>query len=105
MRAYQWLAVAALAAAYAAPARAQNVPFGFPTNNQIVFNVINPATNPNTIAPPMMTSNPSRLQNFLHWFTPWNNSPVIGQSNFPAPGNIPGGPAYLQAFGFKMGGQ
>jgi hypothetical protein len=106
LRAYHWLAAAVLVAACTAPARAQNanVPFGMPNNNTLTYNIINPASSPNTIATPQQAQTTgTRLQNFLHWFTPWNNTPVIGQSSYPAPGALIG-PNYLQSFGFKLGG-
>jgi hypothetical protein len=106
LRAYHWLAAVVLAVAGTAPARAQNgnVPFGM-SNNNITFNVLNPTNSPQAIALPQPANNTgSRLRNFFHWMGLPNNSPVIGQSSFPAPGALPG-PAYLQSFGFKVGGQ
>jgi hypothetical protein len=106
VRAYQWLAAIAVAAACSASARAQYAtPFGSPGNSTVTFNLINPSASTTSIAPPQTgLFSGSRLMDYFHWLSPQSTSPVIGVSNFPAPGATPG-LSYLQGFGFKVGGQ
>jgi hypothetical protein len=101
MRAYKWLAAAALAAAYVAPAKAQ-IANGGRTSSPIVYNVINPSGNATSIAPPQTGQfQSSKLQGFFHWPSFMFATPVIGSSTFPAPGATPG-LTYLQGFGFSV---
>ncbi len=104
MRTYQWLAAAAVTAAFAAPAEAQ-APVLFGANPQnLTFQPID-LSNPNVpIAQPQAnTSIGTKLSSFFHLFSPQPAKPVIGTSTFPTRSQSPG-LDYLKAFGYRRPG-
>jgi hypothetical protein len=103
MRTYQWLAAAAVAIAFAAPAHAQSsvTNLGGPNTQPLIYNVIQPSSS-NSIAVPQTTFGASKLQGFFHWPTMLSNSRTIGTSTFPNSNTMP--PSYLGGFGFSYNG-
>jgi hypothetical protein len=103
MRAYQWLAAIALAAALAAPARAQSA-FTWGNGFQnMTFRVVDTRNQSAPIASPQtVTSTGTNLLQYFHTIVAPATSPINGSSSFPTPSQAPNA-SYLSGFQYRRG--
>jgi hypothetical protein len=98
----KWITPAAfvLVLALASPALAQQAKgFGGVNPANIVQMPVGQAGATSSIATIPLFDHSIHLRDFIPHISPISNRPVVGQSNYPTPDNMPG-LNYLKAFGF-----